>query len=212
MYNMTMNEEIAIIKNWLGLGSINVFGLPYSGKDTVGIRLAEAINGRYLSSGLILREAKENQAVSDSLKAGLWVPTDQFYDLVLPFFHREDLKDLPLILGGIGRWSGEEPAVMDAASSSGHEIKAVILLNMSEADVHLRWEQGKILQDRGERSDDQNEKSLDTRINEFRTKTMPVIQTYRNLGLLIPIRADMSKDEVFTEVLQKLAAFAASNS
>ena len=30
-----MEEKITVIKQWLGTGSINVFGLPFSGKDTV---------------------------------------------------------------------------------------------------------------------------------------------------------------------------------
>ena len=39
----SMDQKITLIKNWIGTGSINVFGLPFSGKDTVGVRLAEMI-------------------------------------------------------------------------------------------------------------------------------------------------------------------------
>ena len=39
-----MEAKIAKIKTWLGTGSINIFGLPMSGKDTQGIKLAEALN------------------------------------------------------------------------------------------------------------------------------------------------------------------------
>jgi len=45
-----MEEKIVAIKKWLGTGSINIFGLPMSGKDTMGIRLAEALGGKFLSS------------------------------------------------------------------------------------------------------------------------------------------------------------------
>ncbi|MCL1839736.1 nucleoside monophosphate kinase [Candidatus Saccharibacteria bacterium] len=204
-----MEDNIAIIKNWLGSGSINIFGLPLSGKDTVGIKLAEALGGKYLSSGVILRAAEPtNQAVRDNLAIGLWAPTDQFYDLVLPYFDREDLNGLPLTLGAIGRWSGEEQTIINYAKSAGHEIKAAILLNISEADIHARWEQLHILQDRGTRTDDKDVKALNNRVNEFKTKTMPVIQTYRDLGILIPVNADQSREAVYTEVVQKLADFA----
>ena len=54
-----MDNNIETIRQWLGTGSINVFGLPFSGKDTVGIRLAETIGARFLSSGLILRAAEK---------------------------------------------------------------------------------------------------------------------------------------------------------
>ena len=55
-------ENIERIKSWLGSGSINIFGMPFSGKDTVGTRLADVLDGKFLSSGAILREAQERDA------------------------------------------------------------------------------------------------------------------------------------------------------
>lgn len=207
-----MDENaISQIKTWLATGSINIFGLPYSGKDTVGIRLAEALNGRFLSSGLILREVANDKESKKALDAGLLFPTDQFREIVLPYLGREDLADFPLILSSVGRWAGEEQDVIEAARRGGHEIKAAILLNISEADIYSRWEQAQILQDRGQRADDRDRKILATRIAEFHQKTMPVIQTYQRLGLLVPVSADAPKDDVFAEVVRKLSTFASNN-
>ena len=50
-----MDAKIAEIKKWLMTGSINIFGYPMSGKDTQGVKLAEAVNGKLLSSGIIIR-------------------------------------------------------------------------------------------------------------------------------------------------------------
>ena len=50
-----MEERIDTIKKWLGYGSINIFGLPMSGKDTQGVKLAETLNAKFLSSGMIIR-------------------------------------------------------------------------------------------------------------------------------------------------------------
>ena len=145
-----MEEKIATIKNWLGTGSINIFGLPMSGKDTQGIKLAEAIGAKFLSSGIIIRakEAETRQKLSSN---GALIPTDVFYEWVLPYFGREDLKDYPLVLSSIGRWYGEEDQVIAAAREAGHEIKAVVILNISEADVEGRFEAVKTLNDRGTR-------------------------------------------------------------
>jgi adenylate kinase len=206
-----MEENITTIKNWLGTGSINIFGLPLSGKDTVGIRLAETIGGRFLSSGMILREAeKTDRELRHNLESGLMAQTEKFFDLVLPYFQRQDLGDYPLILGGIGRLVGEEGTVMQFAEASGHPIKAVMLLNISEADIHARWDQSRVLQDRGERADDKDRKTLNVRMKEFHTKTMPVIQFYRHNGLLVSINADQPKDAVFNEVINKLTDLARS--
>ena len=52
---MEIEEKISKIKEWLGRGSINIFGLPMSGKDTQGVKLAETLGAKFLSSGMIIR-------------------------------------------------------------------------------------------------------------------------------------------------------------
>ncbi len=204
-----MEQKIEIIKEWLGTGSINIFGLPFSGKDTVGLRLAEMLGAKFLSSGLILRAAeKEDKTLAKELAAGNLAPTDTFKRIILPYFSRPELADYPLILSSVGRWSGEELDIMGAAIAGDHEIKAVILLNISENEAKKRWEAAQILGDRGERSDDKEKNILDNRINEFMQKTMPVIETYRRQHLLVPIRATGSRDEVFANVIDELAKIA----
>lgn len=198
-----MEEKINVIKSWLGTGSINIFGLPMSGKDTQGIRLAKTLGAKFLSSGIIIR-AKEAETHQNLSESGALIPTNIFYDWVLPYFERLDLRDFPLILSSIGRWSGEETIVMNAAAGGGHDIKAAVLLNISESDVKSRFEAAKILNDRGGRADDKDEKTFNTRLEEFRTKTMPVINHYNDLGLLITVKGDGTRDEVFNELVEKL--------
>ena len=205
-----MYDKITTIKNWLGTGSINIFGLPMSGKDTQGVRLAESLGAKFLSSGLIIR-ALEKETHEHYSEHGTLIPTNVFYEWVLPYFEREDLRDYPLILSSIGRWHGEEDAVMSAAAGAGHEIKAVILLNVSEADVESRFEAAKTLGDRGDRKDDKDIETFRTRLEEFRTKTLPVLQHYKDLGLLININGDQARDLVFDELVEKLYAKASES-
>ena len=205
-----MEAKISIIKNWLGTGSINIFGLPMSGKDTQGLRLAEVLSAEFLSSGIIIRakEAEVHKGYSDH---GALIPTDVFYEWVLPYFEKPELASKPLVLSSIGRWSGEENAVMDSAKNANHEIKAVILLNISEVDVESRFEAAKTLGDRGDRKDDKDLETFRTRLLEFRTKTLPVLQHYKSLGLLINVNGDQPRDAVYTEIIDKLYQTALKN-
>lgn len=205
-----MEANIESIKQWLGTGSINIFGLPMSGKDTQGIRLAEALNAKFLSSGMIIR-AMEKQTKQNTTGDGNLTPTNLFYEWVLPYFERHDLFDYPLVLSSIGRWQGEEDQVMSVAAGSGHEIKAAIILNISEADVENRFKESKVLQDRGDRRDDKDLAVFHNRLQEFRNKTIPVLQHYKALGLLIEVNGDQSRDAVFNEIIAKLAAKAAES-
>lgn len=200
---MEIEEKIQKIKEWLGTGSINIFGLPMSGKDTQGVKLAEMLGAKFLSSGMIIRamETETRQKLSDK---GNLIPTNIFYEWVLPYFERRDLFNYALILSSIGRWSGEEDQVMSVAAGAGHEIKAAIILNISEADVENRFNEAKALNDRGEREDDKDLEIFHNRLKEFREKTLPVLQHYNTLGLLIEVNGDQTREAVFNEIIDKL--------
>lgn len=202
-----MEEKLAQIKSWLGTGSVNVFGMPMSGKDTVCLRLAESIGGKYLSSGLISRTMEE--ATKQNLSGnGKLIPSNVFYEWVLPYFEKPELLNYPLFLSSIGRWEGEEEQVMSVAKSSGHPIRAVIMLQLSEPAAVERWEAAKLLNDRGLRPDDADPEIFQTRLQEYREKTLPVLQHYQELGLLLPVKADAPRDQVFENVVNALAGFA----
>lgn len=202
-----MEEQLQYIKTWLGTGSINVFGLPMSGKDTVGLRLAETLGAKFLSSGMIVR-AMEKSTNQDFTGAGKLMPQNVFYEWVLPYFEKPELSSFGLILSSIGRWQGEENQVMSVAQSSGHPIRAAVMLQLSEQDAIERWEAAKLLNDRGLRADDIDPQVFQTRINEYREKTIPVLQHYQELGLLVPAKADAPRDQVFANVITALADFA----
>lgn len=203
-----MEEQLQTIKTWLGTGSINVFGLPMSGKDTVGVELAEKIGAKFLSSGIIAR-AMEKSSNQDLTGAGKLIPSNIFYEWVLPYFEKPELSAFGLVLSSVGRWEGEEDQVMSVAKASGHPIKAVVMLQLSEQDVMDRWEAAKLLGDRGLRNDDMDPEVLQTRIEEYRNKTLPVLKHYQSLGLLVPVRATASREQVFANVVEALASFAA---
>ena len=170
-----MEAKIQQIKAWLGIGSINIFGLPMSGKDTVGVQLAEKLGAKFLSSGMIVR-AMEQATGQNITSNGKLMPSNVFYDWVLPYFEREELWKYPLVLSSIGRWSGEENEVMAVAKSSGHTIRAAVVLQLSDQDVVERWEAAKILGDRGLRPDDADPDIFQTRIREYHEKTLPVLK------------------------------------
>lgn len=203
---MNFNEKLEKIKSWLGTGSLNIFGLPMSGKDTVGMRLAEDLQAKFLSSGIIIRayEAEQNEDMTGS---GKLIPTNTFYDIILPYFSREELRDDSLVLSSVGRWSGEEDKIMEAAKAGGHEIKAVVLLDLTEEEVKNRFEAAKDLNDRGERADDANIEVFETRLAEFREKTMPVLNHYDELKMLVKVPAIGSRDEVYVNVIDRLVEF-----
>lgn len=203
-------HTVAQIRSWLGTGSLNVFGIQFSGKDTQAHRLAELLDGVPLSGGDILRASHDKNLVA-TINTGDLAPTNTYLATVLPALSKPDLKGKPLILSTVGRWHGEESAVMQAAETSGHPLKAVIYLQLPESEAWKRWELAGQRPDRtqGQRADDTKE-GLERRITEFNSKTLPVIKFYRDKGLLVEVDGSLSMEAVTTQIITKLAEKAAN--
>ena len=197
--------ELDIIKAWLGTGAINIFGLPFSGKDTHGERLAKLFGASVLGGGDILRNSVIPPHVREIIDSGKLAPTDDYINIVLPYLSRNEFAGRPLILSSVGRWHGEELGVMGAAEAAGHPLKAVVYLSLDEATSHQRFLKSLENTDRSERADD-TEEVLATRYAEFHAKTTPVIEFYRQKGLLIEVNGIPPKDEVTEAILRGLLA------
>ncbi len=200
---MTDPKQISAISDWIGTGSINIFGLPFAGKDDQTSKLEALFGGIKLGGGDILRSSMTPE-VKSYLDEGKLIPSDLYVDMVLPYLTKSEFKGKPLLLSSVGRWYGEEDGVMEVLEESDHPLRAVIYLVVSREDALLRLQKSKDLGDRGDRNDD-DEQLLKTRFEEFENKTMPVIDHYRKLGLLIEVDATKSREEVRDTILTELA-------
>jgi adenylate kinase len=203
MPRMKQDERIAQIKVWLGSGSINIFGLPFAGKDTHGRELAKLLDAPLIGGGEIIRSDVTPQHMKDHIATGELTPTDEYLRLMLPYFAQSKFNNHPLILSSVGRWFGEHTHVRKAAKDSGHEIKAVIFIEIDKPELHKRWEASLHLQDRGQRHDDA-EHILEKRVHEFETKTLPIVEYYRGENLLIEIDGKPERHVVTEDIIDRL--------
>lgn len=204
---MTSSQIIDNIRTWLGAGSINIFGRPFAGKDTQGQRLVDLFGGSLLGGGDILRNSIIPSRIKEQLHRGELIPSQDYISIVLPFLSKSEFAGKPLILSSVGRWIGEEQGVLAAAKASGHPLKAVIHLELSEDEVRKRWQALEHHDDRGGRYDDTAE-ILEKRLQEFREKTLPVLDVYQKLGLLITVDGNQSRDDVAKNILSELKKLA----
>lgn len=198
------NPDISHIRDWLDTGSINIFGRPFAGKDTQGKLLADLFDGALLGGGDILRGSIVPDHIQKMMHTGELIPTKDYINIVLPYLSQPELKAKPLILSSVGRWHGEEPGVMEAAANAGHAVKAVIYLALSEETVRQRWHALAGNDDRGGRHDDTIE-TLETRLSEYRDKTLAVLDYYRDAGLLIEIDGNQPQLVVHQSILRELS-------
>lgn len=200
-----MVTKTEYIKKWLDSGSINIFGLPFSGKDTHGNEIAKMLGGPLIGGGDILRSKLVPQHVTDAINSGGLAPTDEYREIVLPYLAQEKYHGVPLVLSSVGRWIGEEKSVLEAADAAGHPVMCVILLNITKDVVWDRWKANK-----RQRHDDNAEHILEKRFSEFEEKTLPVIEEYRKMGLLIEIDGIPTKEKVTEDIVNRLYELAVS--
>lgn len=199
---MNNQDKINTIKAWLGSGTIILFGRPFAGKDYQSNQLAELFDGNSASSGDILRNSVLPQQAEEAMARGELVPTNDFVSIVLPYLSQPILANEPLILSSFGRWHGEEEGVIKAVKDSGHPLKAVIYLEMSDDDIFNRWN-AKEHSDRHNRADDSLD-ILKKRLAVFSEKTSPVLDYYKELDLLITIDGRPTKNEVTNSIIDAL--------
>jgi len=197
----TQQAKRTVVRQWLGSGSIDVFGIQFSGKDTQCQRLAAWLGGSVVGGGQIMRNSEwVPQRVRDIIDRGDLAPFDDYVAIMSPYFAKQELAGRPMLLSSVGRAHGEEPAVLRAAAESGHALKAVVWLEMDEQTVWKRWQLMKELKDREVRVDD-DETGLRTRLERFRARTLPVQEFYSKLGILISVDGERSPEEGESSIL-----------
>lgn len=202
-----MQEKIKFIRKWLGSGSINIFGLPMSGKDTQGARLAEVLGGVLIGGGAIMRGDDMPDQIIKAMKTGKLIKTSDYLSIIRPHLSTEDYQNKPLVLNSVGRWSGEEDSIIATLTEHNHPLKVVVFMNLDDKEIFNRLQISSLVKDRGPRGDDSKTK-LEIRVKEFNSKTIPVVDFYRQLGVVVDIDASLKRDEVFESIIDELYKFA----
>ena len=52
-----------------------------------------------------------------------------------------------------------------------------------------------------------NKETVERRIDEYKNKTLPVIQVYRDMGILLEVNGEQSRDAVLNDTLRALYEF-----
>jgi adenylate kinase len=207
MANSFNSEQVQFVSSWLNSGSINIFGYPFAGKDTLAHNLAEKLGAPVISGGDILRSHSDQVTIKKLMATGVLFPTDYYLGIILPYISQPAFADKPLILSSVGRWSGEEPTIIHACESAGHPMKAVIHLQVDIDTIWRRFESSQVQQDRSHRHDDAAH-ILEIRIKEYSEKTLPVLDFYRDQNLLIEVDGHKKIEDTTADTLNHLYEFA----
>lgn len=202
---------------------IILIGPQGSGKGTQGQRLAALTGARHLATGDLVRaEIGRDTPLGRTIKhfndRGELVPDDIMLQLVRPA-----LADAPgWILDGFPRDEAQARALDQMMSTWGERLDRVVLLDAPDQALIARL-QGRVQSkatgrtyhmrfnppppdDPGpfERRADDTPEDIARRLEIYHTETTPLIQYYRDRGLLAEIDADQPMDAVTDAMVKAL--------
>jgi adenylate kinase len=178
---------------------------PGAGKGTQGARLADRLGVQHVSAGELLRaEARAGtpagREVAGNLQRGDLVPDAIVFDVLTPTVVAAVARG-GYILDGFPRTLTQATTAADLGARLGLTLQAVVHLYASESVLVQRL-LGRARE--GGRSDD-TAAVIRHRLDVFATSTSPLIDYYRDRGILLAVDADQPPEAVTAEILTRLS-------
>lgn len=181
-----------------------ILGPPGAGKGTQAVRVAERYGVPAISTGDIFRanirdETPLGQKVKAIIDSGQYVPDEVTNDLVRDRLAQDDARG-GFLLDGYPRTADQVRELDDILAGQGLALEHVLELTVDTEEVVAR------LLKRAEtdgRSDD-TEDVIRTRQQVYADQTAPLLDVYRERGLLVQVDGTGEVDEVTERVLAAL--------
>lgn len=184
--------------------NVLLIGPPGSGKGTQGDRLAERLDLEHLAAGDLLRAEVEQETplgkrVKDMMQRGDLVPDAVIIGLLMPrVLAAADANGY--LLDGFPRSVEQAVEARKLAETAGATPDAVIYLDAPRAELMRRI----LARAEVEGRSDDNEETVQNRLRVFDDATSPLVDYYRDRGLLHVVNADQDEDAVTAEILKAL--------
>jgi adenylate kinase len=175
-------------------------GPPGAGKGTQCKRLTEHLGVPHLSTGDLLRKAKEQNTplgnMADGyMKAGKLVPDPLVMSIV---GQRLDQPDCArgCLFDGFPRTVGQAESLDASLAERGTPLDLVIELKVDEQALIDRMVQRAKIEHRP----DDTPETIASRMQVYRSQTMPLLAYYAQRGLLESVPGSGTPDEVFARI------------
>ncbi len=203
-------------------------GPPGAGKGTIAAKAKDALNIVHISTGDLFRSNIKNETelgkvVKEILAKGDLVPDEVTVNMVKARLEEDDLMEKAgYILDGFPRTVAQADALETFS-----KLDAVINFVLSEEEILKRLSGRRVCKSTGRtyhiiynppkvegrddetgeeliQRDDDKEEAILNRLQVYQKSTAPLIEYYRQKGLLVDIDASKSPDEVLQSLLKVL--------
>jgi adenylate kinase len=169
------------------LARLLILGPPGAGKGTQASSIAKHFGVPAVSTGDIFRGLQTADTplavrVRGIMAAGGYVDDETTNAIVAERLTATDCRD-GFLLDGYPRTLGQVDTLDEILSKTGHRVDAVICLRAGEDELVERL----LRRGREQGRTDDTEQTIRTRLAVYGQQTVPLIDTYRNRGLLAEV-------------------------
>jgi len=180
-----------------------LIGPPGAGKGTQGHRVAEHYDVEHIATGDLLREEVEadsdiGRRASDAMQRGELVPDGLVFDLVMPRMIAAGRAN-GYVLDGFPRTVGQAQEARLTALDNDVAVTQAVLFEASPDVLVPRL----LERARSEGRSDDTPEVIRARLAVFNEEVEPLLDFYRDRGLLTVVDATASREEVWA-ALQEL--------
>ena len=206
---------------------IIMLGAPGAGKGTQAKKIAEVCNVPHISTGDIFRANIKNGTelgakAKEYMDKGLLVPDELVCDLVVDRIQQSDCEQ-GYILDGFPRTIPQAQALTNALNAIGQKMDYAINIEVPDENIiqrmsgrracvgcgatyHVVYNPTKvegICDACGEAlilRDDDKPETVKNRLDVYHEQTQPLIDYYKNEGILVEVDGTKNMDDVFTDI------------
>lgn len=187
--------------------NIVIFGAPGSGKGTQSEMMIRKYGFNHISTGDVLRnQIKEGTELGRTAKEyidnGQLIPDDLMVNILASVYDSFGKDHQGVIFDGFPRTIPQAESLKKMLSGRGHQVDAMIELNVDEDELVKR------LLLRGQqmgRSDD-NQETINKRLGVYHNQTAPLIEWYEKEGIHHQIDGQGTVERIFDDVCKVIDA------
>jgi adenylate kinase len=174
---------------------IILIGIQGSGKSTQGVLLSKELGIPYLSTGHIFRDlAKEKTPLGREIKlimnAGVLISDQKTLSIVSEYLSRPEYEKGYIIDGF--------PRTLNQVENFSNGVDKVFYVKISDKEALWR------IAGREDVREDETLLAIRRRIDSFHKFTEPVVEHYREKGILVEIDGEQSIEVITKEILNAL--------
>lgn len=178
--------------------NVILFGPPGSGKGTQAEKLKEHFNLIHISTGDLLRGEIKNATplgleAQNFMDKGLLVPDEVIIGMISSKIDENEGSN-GIICDGFPRTVAQAEALDNLLEVKDSKVAGLVALEVGEEELKQRLlERGKT----SGRADDVDLATIERRIGEYKEKTEPVANYYRDFNKYIAVKGEGTIDDIF---------------